>query len=134
MIVPVKPEFLAAIGVPLLARSLKAFKERFGDHTIEIAGIVFVHLEGHSPGPESKTLMAEVTRVAKDEGWRIFSHEIPFSRVYAKAAREGQPLEWTSRAYQSPKAIKAFNGFMNELFGVLGIEKKLPEAGMREYV
>ncbi len=41
VIVPVKPEFMATIGLPLLARSLQEFQIENDDHEIEIAGLVF---------------------------------------------------------------------------------------------
>ena len=130
VIVPVKPEFLAAIGLPLLARSLKTFKQANQDHALDIAGVVFVHSSGYSRGPEGRALIAEVTAVAKKEGWRLFSNEIPYSASYPKSAREGQPIRWTSRV--RPKTTDAFNNFANELLGVLGIEKRIPDV-LREY-
>ena len=40
-LVPVKPEFLATIGLPLLARSIQEFNFENGDHALDICGIVF---------------------------------------------------------------------------------------------
>ncbi len=42
-LVPVKPEFLATIGLPLLARSMREFTYENADHELEICGIVFNH-------------------------------------------------------------------------------------------
>ncbi len=52
VVVPVKPEFLASIGLPLLARSLDVFRRENDDHEIEVAGIVFNHGD-YQPGPET---------------------------------------------------------------------------------
>ncbi len=40
MIVPVKPEFMATIGLPLLARSVEQFRGQNADHHLDIAGLV----------------------------------------------------------------------------------------------
>jgi chromosome partitioning protein len=126
VVVPVKPEYLAAIGIPLLARSLKGFKQANQDHTIDIAGIVFVHSSDYSVSPEGRESIAEVSKTAKEEGWRVFTKEIPYSRSVAKSAREGRPIGWTRRA--RPKVVTAFSAFTNELFGAVGIGERLPEA------
>ncbi len=131
VIVPAKPEYLAAIGLPLLARSLKAFKQANQDHMIEVAGIVFVHSAGYKVSPEGRRLMAEISDFATREGWRVFSKEIRYSATFPKSAREGWPIGWDSRA--RPELIKAFNAFTNELFGAIGIEKRLPEGVTKDY-
>src|SRR5205085_10100546 len=59
VVVPVKPEFLAAIGLPLLARSLEVFRKENDDHQINVAGIVFNHGD-YQAGPESRRSMKEV--------------------------------------------------------------------------
>ena len=43
VLVPVKPEFMATIGLPLLVRSIREFQVENDDHRIEIAGLVFNH-------------------------------------------------------------------------------------------
>ena len=40
VVVPVKPEFMATIGLPLLARSIREFGLENEDHELEIAGLV----------------------------------------------------------------------------------------------
>ena len=129
VVVPVRPEFLAAIGLPLLARSLKTFKQANQDHTIEVAGVVFV-LPSYSPSRECRESIAEVSAWAKDQGWRILSDEIPYSAYYPRSAREGTPIGRMSGV--RPKTTRAFNSFANELFGVLGIDKRIPDR-LREY-
>src|SRR5260370_16117248 len=41
VLVPIRAEFLASIGFPLLDRSIKAFKMRHEDSVIEVCGLVF---------------------------------------------------------------------------------------------
>lgn len=117
VIVPVKPEFMAAIGLPLLARSLAAFKQENDDHAIDIAGVVFVHSSSYSQGPEGRRSIAEVTNVAKEKGWNILANSIPYSASYPRSAREGKPIGRTSNTFYSTKS--SFNKFRDELFTVL---------------
>ncbi len=96
IIVPIKPEFMATIGLPLLAKSLKAFKQENEDHDIDIAGISFVHSSSYSSGPEAAESIEDVTAFAADQGWNIYPTKIKYSASYAKSAREGKPVDQTS--------------------------------------
>lgn len=98
VLVPVKPEFLATIGLPLLARSIGDFKSQNRDHEIDICGIVFNYSSSNSTGPEVQQSIREVTGIAAKNGWPIFPKPIRHSRSYAKAAREGRPISRTSYA------------------------------------
>ena len=73
VVVPVKPEFLAAIGLPLLARSLDVFRGENEDHAIEMAGVVFNHGD-YQPGPEARSSVREVRQLATQHGWPIFAN------------------------------------------------------------
>ena len=61
-LVPVKPEFLATIGLPLLARSIREFKYENSDHDLDICGIVFNHSSSYSVGPEGNRSRAGLER------------------------------------------------------------------------
>ena len=65
VIVPVKPEFMATIGLPLLARSIQDFQAENEDHEIEIAGLVFNNSSSYSTGPEGRRSSMEVQKEAK---------------------------------------------------------------------
>ncbi|MSU60072.1 MAG: ParA family protein [Pedosphaera sp.] len=118
ILVPVKPEFLAAIGLPLLARSLEHSTKENDDHHIEMAGIVFNHGD-YQPGPEAKASVGEVRKLAKDEGWSIFEHEVPHSKAIPKSAREASAIAHTSYARSGIK--NAITGFSSELFQKIGV-------------
>jgi chromosome partitioning protein len=118
VLVPVKPEFLASIGLPLLARSLEVFGKENDDHKIEVTGVVFNHGD-YQPGPESKSSVSEVRGLAKKEGWYVFNHEIPHSRAVPKSAREGNSISLTSYARSGIKV--AMSGFCTELFQRVGL-------------
>jgi len=118
VVVPVKPEFLASIGLPLLARSLDVFKRENDDHEISVAGIVFNHGD-YQPGPESRQSILEVKSLAKKEGWHIFQNEIPHSKAVPKSARESSIIDWTRHAQAGIKT--AVSKFCQELFGIINI-------------
>jgi chromosome partitioning protein len=119
ILVPVKPEFLAAIGLPLLADSLKAFKTANADHCLEICGIVFNHSSTYSSGPEARTAIQDVTNLAEQEKWHVFERHVQYSRSYAKSAREGKPICWTS--YARGTTIRGFEAFSEEFFKSVGL-------------
>ena len=118
VVVPVKPEFLAAIGLPLLARSLEVFRKENDDHLIDVAGIVFNHGD-YQPGPESKQSVKEVRDLAAQESWHIFENEIPHSKAVPKSARESSIITWTSHARTGIKG--AVRDFCSELYGIVGL-------------
>ena len=98
VVVPVKPEFMATIGLPLLARSIREFGLENEDHELEIAGLVLNDQLEYANNAEKTRAIEEVRDVAGEHGWRIFDYQIPYSRSYAKAARNGLPLSRTSDA------------------------------------
>lgn len=119
VIVPVKPEFMATIGLPLLARSIQEFQLENEDHQIEIAGLVFNHSSSYSKGPEGRRSIEEVREQAREHGWHIFDTQVRYSASYAKAAREGNPIRWTSYAHY--EVINEFDTFKEEVFRRLNI-------------
>ncbi len=96
--VPVKPEFLATIGLPLLARSLKEFRQVYQDQEIEIAGIIFNDLRRSNTPPEQITSCADVRSVAEENSWPVFENVAYHSDSYAAGSRAGKPIFMTSYA------------------------------------
>lgn len=119
IVVPIKPEFMATIGLPLLARSLQEFQLENDDHEIEIAGIVFNHSSTYSSGPEGQQSIAEVTKFAAQEGWYVCEHQMRYSASYAKSAREAKPISQTS--YARGHVIADFKNLKDEIFGIVGL-------------
>lgn len=120
-LVPVKPEFLATIGLPLLARSIQEFKYENTDHELDICGIVFNHSSSYSDGPEGRRSVKEVQAEAKKNGWHVFSKHLRYSASYAKAAREGTPIGNTS--YVRWEVATEFSSFFDEFLASIGLEK-----------
>jgi chromosome partitioning protein len=119
LLVPIKPEFMAAIGLPLLARSLKEFQAENGDHALDICGIVFNHSSSYSVGPEGHQSVEEVSKIAMQHKWPVFSTHIKYSGSYAKAAREGSSISATSHV-RWPTS-RNFDAFYNEFISAIGV-------------
>ncbi|MBU0562276.1 MAG: AAA family ATPase [Gammaproteobacteria bacterium] len=118
-LVPVKPEFLATIGLPLLANSVIEFKADNSDHALDICGIVFNHSSSNGDGPETRASVAEVTNEAAKNHWPIYNTHVLHSRSYAKAAREGTPIGSTS--YVRGEVAEQFRRFSDEFFDSIGL-------------
>ena len=111
ILVPVKPEFLSAIGLQLLARSMNDFHKNFPDKKLEIAGIVFNAATEYIP---EEMLSKQLARqLANRNNWYVFENEISYSRSYAKGAREGQPISRTS--YAKWYRVDEFRAFAREV-------------------
>lgn len=91
LVVPVRPEFFATVGFPLLLDSLTNFKSVNRGHAIEVSGIVInnssYHLSGNRGGPERHRSIAQIRSEAKTNDWHVFEHEINFSRGFPKMMR-----------------------------------------------
>lgn len=115
VLVPVKPEFLSSIGLPLLDRSLKEFFKVFRRRP-EVAGIVFTFTTNYSP--EEIKAKREVAGIAQAFGWHVFENEVRFSRSIAKSAREARPVFWTS--YTRSTVIDQFRRVSQEFARQIG--------------
>ena len=116
ILIPVKPEYLSAIGLPLLSNSLDEFKSLNGSAP-NVAGIVYNFADGYAP--EERKTKKTVKEIAGKYGWYLFENEVPYSRSMAKSAREGKPLRWTSNA-RNDRIIK-LEEVTRELAGKIGL-------------
>lgn len=120
VVVPVKPEYMATIGLPLLARSIREFRLENEDHELEIAGLVINDHSEYADNSEKAASLSEVREVASQHGWRIFDHQIPYSRSYAKAARKGLPLAHTPNAHWD--RIAGFKSLKDDILSAVGVK------------
>ncbi len=111
LLVPVKPEYLSTIGLPLLVNSMDDFKAQYENKKLKLAGVVFNAASDYLP--EEALAKDTVRRIAKKNGWYVFSREIEYSRSYPKGAREGQPIFRTS--YSRWSKVHNFEYFADEL-------------------
>ena len=119
VVVPVKPEFMATIGLPLLARSIREFRLENEDHELDIAGLVLNDQSEYADNAEKKRAIREVRDVANEHDWQIFDYRIPYSRSYAKAARDGLPLSQTSSARWD--RISGFRSLKDDILKAVGV-------------
>jgi chromosome partitioning protein len=94
VLVPVKPEYLSTIGLPLLVRSLEDFK-RVSRQTVDVLGIVFNASADKIEHDRSRSV---VRKVADDNGWYVFENEVSYSDSYPKGSRYGKPIFLTDYA------------------------------------
>ena len=115
VLVPVKPEYFATIGFPLLQQSLQDFRNRNRSHVISVRGVVinnaFYH-GGNDGGPEKARALAEIRTEATKNGWPIYDHEIPHSRGFPKIMRGDYSYSGNARL---------FPNFANEFFRSVGL-------------
>ncbi len=118
VLVPVRPEFLSTIGLPLLVRSLEEFLSVYKKKTIEVLGIVF---NASGEKQEHDRSRAFVTKVAKDQdrNWYVFEHEVTFSDSYPKGSRVGMPIFLTD--YARSWKIADFTAVAQEFVARIGL-------------
>jgi chromosome partitioning protein len=109
VLVPVKPEFFATIGFPLLQQSLSAFRQQNRGHRIDVAGIVINNAfydGGNNGGPEKTRAMRDIRAEAQRNSWPIFGVEIPFSRGFPKIMRGDN--NYSGNAIMFPRFARQF--------------------------
>ena len=107
ILVPVRPEFLATIGFPLLQDSLDDFRSRNRGHQIDIIGVV-VNNATYGGGPEKTNAMAEIRSVCRENGWPLFNRQLAYSKGFPKIMRGN--YTWLG------KSIGTFANFADEFF------------------
>ena len=90
ILVPVKPEFFATIGFPLLNESLETFRNGNRAHQIDVIGVVVnngTYDGGNAGGPEKTRAMREIGEESTANGWHIFGNQLGYSRGFPKMMR-----------------------------------------------
>lgn len=125
LVVPVRPEHLSTIGLPLLVRSFEDFKKAFKNEPHpRLAGIVFNDSD-ISKGEHVRSRQA-VRQVAKQHEWQIFEAQISHSDSYAKGARLGKPIFLTDYARQTKK--EELEDVGREFLRHVGLSQKVDDA------
>ncbi|HLN32631.1 MAG TPA: ParA family protein [Gemmataceae bacterium] len=119
ILVPIRAEFLASIGFPLLNRSIHSFGMRHEDKAIEVCGLVFNDFTRRNEKREHRLARRDVKEKATEYGWYVFENDIPHSDSYYRAAREGMPIDRTKGAHRMVKS--EFAAFADEFFGRIGL-------------
>jgi chromosome partitioning protein len=119
ILVPIRAEFLASIGFPLLDRSVKAFQMRHEDSVIEVCGLVFNDYARGNVKRENELARKDVQQKAAQYGWYVFDRDIPHSDSYFRSARDGMPIGNTKGAHDRVKT--EFAAFAAEFFPRIGL-------------
>lgn len=104
-LIPIKPDYLSSLGLPLLERGLEDYKERFG-HSIELLGIVFTMKDNRS------TVAQEVIQSIEESGWNCFNAH---SSQSVKVARSVNSLDNFYHYAASEKYANEFKEITTEL-------------------
>ena len=118
VLVPVRPEFFATIGFPLLQQSLEMFRQKNRGHKIDVVGVAINNAfydGGNDGGPEKTKSMSDIRAEAKRNGWTLFKNEIPHSRGFPKQMRGD---------YRHPGNSVRFSNFAWDFYSRLGLKKK----------
>lgn len=117
ILVPVRPEFFATIGFPLLNDSLESFRNANRGHQIDVIGVVInngTYDGGNDGGPEKERAMREIREEAAKNEWHIFRNQLRYSRGFPKMMRGDYNY--------LGNALIDYVRFADEFFGSLGLE------------
>ncbi|MBB4636363.1 ParA family protein [Longimicrobium terrae] len=114
LLVPIRAEFLASIGFPLLNRSIRSFEVRHDDKVLEVAGLVFNDFVRGNEKREHQLSRSDVQAKAIQYGWYVFENDIPHSDSYFRAARDGMPIGSTKGTHTIVK--REFSAFAREFW------------------
>ena len=118
VLVPVRPEFFATIGFPLLQQSLARFRQSNKGHQIDVVGVVVNNAfydGGNDGGPEKRRSLWDIQKEAAANGWKLFDNELPHSRGFPKRMRGD---------YRHPGNSVRFYQFAREFYNRLGLNAK----------
>lgn len=121
LVVPVRPEYLSTIGLPLLVRSLADHKKAYKNEPHpKLAGIVFN--DSDDLKLEHSRSRHTVRKVAKEQGWEVFKGQLSHSDSYPTGARAGKPIFLTSYARRWKK--EELMGVAREFMERVGLVKE----------
>ena len=117
ILVPVKPEFLATIGFPLLGESLNEFKLRNPTHPLSVIGVVInnssEYLSQSYYAVERTRALREIYDDSRNNNWYVFENQLRYSRGFPKIMR--------GDFSNIGDAYRIFGPLANEFFEKLGI-------------
>jgi chromosome partitioning protein len=79
-LIPIKPDYLSSLGLPLLERGLQEYEETHG-HTLELLGIVFTMVNHQA------NLSKEIMNSIKASGWECFRNNSSHSTMVAQSVK-----------------------------------------------
>jgi len=118
VIIPVRPEFLATIGLPLMGRSIKEFKMNYPDQDLDMAGIIFNCLRRLNKPLAQEESCKAVSALAKRYRWPVFEQAVYYSDSYPAGSRQSDPIFRTNYAREYVK--EEFENVANEFLKTVG--------------
>lgn len=115
VLIPVKPEYFATVGFPLLNQSLENFSQQNRGQHISVCGVVINNAfydGGNNGGPEKKKAMDEIRTEAAKNQWPIYPQELYHSRGYPKIMRGNNSYSGNAQYFPS---------FANQFFTSVGL-------------
>lgn len=117
ILIPIMPEYLCTIGLPLLYQSVMSFKKKYLNNNLNILGAVINGEDGYSP--EGYNAILDIQTTCKDYGIPLFHSSILYSRSYPKGARMAEPIFQTP--YSRSTTIQNFYSFVSEFTKLAGV-------------
>jgi chromosome partitioning protein len=121
IVVPVKPEFLATIGLPLLARSLDEFRLMHQNQRIDLAGILFNDARRNASHEQAQAYR-DVGQLAAKRRWKVFENAAHHSDSYSAGSRAGVPIFRTKHARDYVRG--EFHRLGKEVLNVIGLNRQ----------
>ena len=103
VLIPVRTEFFATIGFPLMQESLENFRRNNRAHNIDVCGVLINRnrTSGSGLGPHHRTALKEILEHAKIYRWPVLKNRMDHSDGYPKWAKDphathlgNAPNEW----------------------------------------
>lgn len=85
-LVPVKPDPLSVLGLPLLERAMEDYQDRSGQG-LERLGLVFTQVR------QTDAMRNTMAQVRSDYSTEVFQHELPQTTGVAEAVEKGESLQ-----------------------------------------
>ncbi|HVV40382.1 MAG TPA: ParA family protein [Nitrobacter sp.] len=115
--VPVKPEFLSTIGLPLLLKSMNEFGSVNGVESVPALGGIILNDTMDKLEHEKSTKAVQDS--AAECKWPVFENSLSHSESYPAGARLGKPIFMTDKARSTKKTELARVG--NEFLMRMGL-------------
>ena len=115
--VPVKPEFLSTIGLPLLLQSQAIFQNKNPNRSLPTFGGIIFNDTGEKA--EHDRARAYVRSVAQENELHVFENEVTHSDSYPVGSRVGKPIFLTDNARSQKKS--EFFAVGNEFLRRIGL-------------
>ncbi len=117
VLIPVMPEYLCTIGLPLLYQSILDYNIKNPRQQVKILGAVINGEDGYSP--EGYDAIHDIIEWCTNQGIPLFQARILYSRSYPKGARMQTPISQTP--YARWYTVNNFNAFVREFRQKAGI-------------